>query len=217
MTVDEFYKKVSADKERRGGLEAQIKTLLQQVSDLESAAGAAAAAGDTAAYKARLQEKADAETDLFVKRTCLDNFKPSVTPDDAKTAWGNYAAGYNAALKKALAAFEEKKAALLKAYSDMVDSQRAALAIREDLSAAVGASAESFKMDCIPAMSRYDLPGALKLSGFNCPDPDACYYLACRAAENNVNYAASVINSAPDPEHVKVWNTVVNHKSKNTF
>lgn len=217
MTVDAFYEKIAADKERRESLESEIKVLLQRVADLEADAGAAAAAGDTVAYKAKLQEKADAETDLFVKRTCVDNLKNSATKEDALAAWGNYAPGYNAALKKALAAYAEKKAELLKAYSDLVDLQRAALAIREDLSAAVGASAESFKMDCVPAMSRYDLPGALKLSGFNCPDPDACYYLACRAAENNVNYAASLMNSAPDPEHVKVWNTVVNHKSKNTF
>lgn len=217
MTIDTFYEKVAADKARRESLDAEIKELLQRIADLEAEAGAAAAAGDAVTYKAKLQAKVDAETDLFVKRTCSDNMKDSVTVDDALAAWGNYVPGYNTSLKKATAAFEEKKAALLKAYSDMVDIQRAALAIREDLSAAVGASAESFKMDCIPAMSRYDLPGALRLSGFNCPDPDACYYLACRAAENNVNYAAALMIGASDPEHVKVWNTVVNHKSKNTF
>lgn len=208
MTIDAFF---AADKKRRENLDAEIKELLQRIADLEADAGAAAAAGDAVTYKAKLQAKADAETDLFVKRTCL-----TVTLDDAMSAWDNYVPGYNTSLKKAIAAYEEKKAALLKAYSDMVDIQRAALAIREDLSAAVGASAESFKMDCLPVMSRYDMPGALRLSGFNCPDPDACYYLACRAAKNNVNYAALMI-STPDPEHVKVWNTVVGHKSKNTF
>ena len=214
MTIDEFNKKVAADKKRRENLDAEIKELLQRIADLEADAGAAAAAGDTVTYKAKLQERADAETDLFVKRTCSDNMKNSVTQDDALAAWNNYVPGYNSSLKKAIAAFEEKKAALLKAYSDMVDIQRAALAIREDLSAAVGASAESFKMDCLPVMSAYHLPGALRLVGFNCPDPDACYYLACHAKENNLNY---VVVHDPDPELGRVWNTLVGHNSKLTF
>lgn len=213
MTVDEFNKRITADKERRGGLEAQIKTLLQQVSDLESAAGAAAAAGDTAAYKARLQEKADAETDLFVKRTCLDNFKPSVTPDDAKTAWGNYVTGYNAALKKALAAYTDKKAELLKMYSDMVDLQRSALAIRESLCAAVGLAVNSMTMDYLPCKNGIDAKGALRLgeTGNRCIDPDAVYYLSDYVIRNNVENPA--LHGVQNPEIDRVVNTVVIHHS----
>lgn len=213
MTVDEFNKRIATDKERHGGLEAQIKTLLQRIADLEVDAGAAAAAGDTATYKAKLQAKADAETDLFVKRTCLDNFKPSVTPDDAKTAWSNYVTGYNAALKKALAAYADKKTELLMMYSDMVDLQRAALATREGLCAAVGLAVNSLTMDYLPCKNGNDLKGSLRLgeTGNRCIDPDAAFYLSDYVIRNNVEPPA--LRGVQNPEIDRVVNTVVVHHS----
>lgn len=209
MTVDEFFKKVAADKARRESLEADIQNLLQNIAELE----AEAAAGDTATYKQKLQEKADAETDLFVKRTCLDNFKASVTPDEAKTAWGNYVTGYNAALKKALAAYADKKAELLKMYSDMVDLQRSALATREGLCAAVGLAVNSLTMDYLPCKNGNDLKGSLRLgeTGNRCIDPDAVFYLSDYVIKNNVENPA--LRGIPNPELERVVNTVVIHHS----
>lgn len=214
MTVDEFNKKVAAGKERRENLEAEIRALLQLVADLETAAAAAAAAGDTATYKQKLQEKADAETDLFVKRTCLDNFKGSVTPDDAMSAWENYVLGYNTALKKALAGFAEKKAELVRVYSDLVGLQRAALVTRENLSAAVGLDANSMSMDFIPCKNGINPKGTLRLPeiGSRCIDPDAVYYLSDYVLKNNIDCAPALLG-IPNSEIDRVVHTVAEHHS----
>ena len=213
MTVDEFFKKVAADKARRENLEAEIQNLLQNIAELEAEAAAAAAAGDTATYKQKLQEKADAETDLFVKRTCLDNLKDSVTPDDAMSAWGNYVPAFNTALKKALAGFAEKKAELMQVYSDLVDLQRAALATREGLCAAVGLDANSMKMDYIPCKNGSDPKGTLRLgeTGTRCIDPDAVYYLSDYVVKNNVELPA--LRGVSDSEIDRVVHTVADHHS----
>lgn len=213
MTVDEFNKKVAADKERRESLEAEIRALLQLVADLETAAAAAAAAGDTATYKQKLQEKADAETDLFVKRTCLDNLKDSVTPEDAMSAWGNYVPGFNTALRNALAAFAEKKAELLQMYSDMVELQRAALVTRENLSAAVGLNADSMSMEYIPCKNGLDPKGALRLAevGTRCIDPDATFYLSDYVVKHRVENPS--LHGIANSEIDRVVHTVAEHHS----
>lgn len=213
MTVDTFFGKVAADNERREGLEADIQTLLQSIAELEAAAAAAAAAGNTETYKTKLQAKTDAESDLFVKRTYLDNLKDSVTPDDAVSAWASYVPTFNTALNEALAGFAEKKAELMQMYSDLVDLQHDALVTREGLCAAVGLDANSMKMNFIPCVNGSNPNGSLRLGaiGTCCIDPDAVYYLSDYIITNNIEMPA--LRGIPDFEIDRVVHTVADHHS----
>lgn len=213
MTVDTFFEKVADDQAQRESLEAEIQNLLQSIAELEAAAAAAAAAGDTETYKTKIQAKADDESDLFVKRTYLDNLKDSVTPEDAVSAWANYVPTFNTALNEALAGFAEKKAELMQMYSDLVDLQHDALVTREGLCAAVGLDANSMKMNYIPCKNGTNPNGSLRLGaiGTHCIDPDAVYYLSDYIVTNNIEMPA--LRGISDFEIDRVVNTVANHHS----
>lgn len=213
MTLKQFDELVQREKIQRESLDKELAALQERVATIDAEMNAAADAGEVETYRSLMKEKEDVEIALIVKRRQKNNYRPSVNEAVAQAAWSDYVSGHNRKLKKSLAEFEAEKAKLLSMYSELINMQSDACSVRERIGSAVGLPDEAFPMEYIPLLAGANEFGALRLSSFACADPDACYYLACYAAKNKVNYALP----RPNPEMARVYNVVISKKPNKAF
>ena len=210
MTIEKFWEKVSDEEALKAKIKAEISELMAREMKLSEEMETAANAGDAQLYHRLRMEKEEVSSTIFVKRRFSDKMASSVTEADARAAWENYAAGYNAKLKKALAEYREQREKLFSLYSGLVDLQAEACDVRESLGKVVGAAFDSFKMDTIPTVSGVDEKGQLRLGGFPGVDPDACFYLAIHARNTGKHLVPLAGNE--DPELAKVRSVLLSHR-----
>ena len=210
FSISDFDRKLAQGKEAREQLTNEINDLLRQEAALDAEANAAADAGDVDLYESKANAKNHVHATIFVKRRQLDRLGPTVNEADADAAWSDYVATYNKKLQAALDAFEETKEKFYQQYSDLVSLQHDALAVREHLGAAVGVDKNRYRMEFVPVQQGPSVYGALKIYGFNCPDPDSVFYLSMYCRKNKTTLFNQG-TSTPDPEAERVFHVVVNH------
>lgn len=206
FSISDFERKIAQGKQAREDLTKEINDLLRQESELKAAALACADAGDVDGYQQKDAAAARVTATIFVKRRMLDKLGPTVTADDARAAWADYAAKHNKALKASLDAFNDEKKKLCGMFADLLSLQGEALSVRTRLAAAVGLENSEFGLDFIPVRGGISAPGLLKLNGFNAFDPDACYYLSSYAIEHNKSL---VPVHDRDPEVERVYSVLI--------
>ena len=217
MTVDIFDERVKKDKEQLANLEAEISALMAQEAELDADMTAAANCGDEALFKAKKAEKEGVSDSIFVKRSFKDRLTSSVTAEDARAAWADFVKTYDKRMTAALADFAAEKEKFLKMYSDLVDAQKGACAVRERLGSAVGLPVSSFAMVTIPVQTGANVKGALKLGGVNEVDPDVCYFLSNYIQKTGACLVSFDGTTPIDPELARLRTVVVNRKSKEPF
>ena len=211
MTYEQFKTKVAEETAKTERLNAEIEALINQKAKLTDEILAAAAAGDLELYESKVEAQEKVDRSLTVKKAFLANQVSTITEKDARSAWANYVSDYNKRLKSGLAEYQKAKAALCAMYGSLIELQKAALKVREEISADSGTETESFELDCIP-FHNYGNGTLVRLSGFGCSDPDAVFYLADYTDRNNIPPAQSMVNY--DPCYTKTYNVLVEHKSK---
>lgn len=199
MTVEKIRDMVNENQKVKNTTRAEVENLIKKMADLEKECQDAVDAGNVEAIYQKLQEKETTEAALRVKQSFqekIDGILP-VTEAAAREAWENYVSPYNKKLVKAMAEFKAKRDELNAMYSAMVDLQQKACETREFLTAAAGVPdlVKTFKMECLPAMPTRNIgwsndPGLITISGCDCADPDAVYYLACYEQNHNCRISA---------------------------
>ncbi len=219
MTYSKFMEMLQRDAEEKVQLQADISELQKEQAALEGKMKAAADAGDTDTYLALSAEHDTAEKKIFVKRSYQSKRTSLVNEAGAKEAWKDYVSGYNKKLKSSIAAFEEEKKKLCAMYSAMVELQKAACVVRENLGEAVGVPVTNFEMETIPFVEHalHNKEYALRLNGLlNVADPDICYYLSNHVRTNGGKIAiiTSADYASKSPEVDRVVNVVTKQISK---
>lgn len=218
MTIEKFDELVKKDKEQRERLADEIAALMAKEAELETEMNAAANCGDEALYKAKKAEKESVSDSIFVKRSFKDRLTASVDADAARDAWADFVKGYDKNMTKAIQDFAAEKEKFLKMYSDMVDLQKGACAVRERLGSAVGLPVSSFAMVTIPVQTGANVKGALKLGGVNeVVDPDVCYFLSNYIQKTGACLVYFDGTKPINPELARLRTVVVNRKSKEPF
>ncbi len=217
MTVEKFDELVKKDNELRERLSAEISALMEEEARLDTEMIAAAEVGNESLFKSLKAKKTDAEDSIFVKRAFLDKLKAPVDEAAARDAWADFVKAHDKRMTKAIEAFAAEKEKFLQMYSDMIDIQKNACAVRERLGSAVGLPASSFGMVTIPVQEGVNVKGALKLGGVNIIDPDACYYLSSYAQKTGAQLVHIMGTGTIDPECARVMTVVCNRKSKDAF
>ena len=217
MTVEKFDELVKNDKELRERLSAEISALMEEEARLDAEMIAAAEVGNEALFKSLKAKKTDAEDSIFVKRAFLDKLKAPVDEAAARDAWSDFVKAHDKRMTKAIEAFAAEKEKFLQMYSDMIDLQKDACAVRERLGSAVGLPASSFGMVTIPVQSGANIKGALKLGNVDIHDPDAVYFLSCYAQKTGAQLVFFDGSTPIDPEYARVKTVVANRKAKDSF
>lgn len=212
MTIERFEELLQQDREKRERLDAEISSLESRIKKLEDEMISAAADGQEDVFKAKKAEKESLSDSIYVKRSFKEKMKDSVTADDAREAWADFTKGHNKKMRAAIQAFESEKAKLMQMYSDLIDMQKHACAIREKLSDAAGAPVESFDMETVPFQKGPQPTPMLRLGGVSdLTDPDALYFLNDYAKKKNL-----YVFGGPelDPEYARVRSVLFHQKSK---
>lgn len=217
MTVEHFEELVKKDREQRERLNADISALMEREASLDGEMIAAANSGDETLFKSLKAEKQNVTDSIFVKRSFRDRLTMSVTVDDARAAWADFVKGYDKRMSAALAEFAAEKERFLQMYSDLVDLQKNACAVRERLSEATGAPVSSFSMVTIPVQKGANTKGALKLGNVTIIDPDAVYYLSNHVQKTGVQLVYLDGSTPIDPEYARLKTVVENCKSKDSY
>lgn len=221
MTVEKIREILSQDKAKKEAAYAEVEELARKLAALEGECQAAVDAGNVDAYYQKRQEKEKTADALYVKKVSFDKNKDAipVTEDAVREAWENYVSPYNKKLVKAMAEFKAKRDELNSLYSAMVDLQQKACETREFLAAVVGVPdyemVKKFNMECLPAMPTRKIgwtndPGLITISGCDCADPDAVYYLACYEQNHGCRISAGF--KKPE-EAVRIQRVVGNQRT----
>lgn len=211
MTYEQFKTKVAEEKAKTEHLNAEIEALINQKAKLTDEILAAAAAGDLELYESKVEAQEKVDRNLTVKKAYLEHRVSTVTEKDARSAWANYVSDYNKRIKSGFAEYQKAKAELCLMYGYLIELQKAALKVREDISADSGTETNSFELDCIP-LHNYGNGIQVRLNGINCSDPDAIFYLADYTDRNNIPPAQSMVGC--DPCYTNTYKVLVEHKSK---
>lgn len=213
MTLEQLKERIRENEEKREKLKTEISNLLKREAELNSAAIAAAESGSVEDYVAKMAEKKKVTDSIFVKRSCMDKITTSPDEADIESAWKSYTATYNKQLAKSQAAFNAEKEKLCKLYSDMVELQSEACAVREYLGDLLGLNNDHiqrrFEMDYIPARNGISEIGLLKLGGSFLVDPDANYFLANYSIKTGKNFLHDDLTTPTRIANIVGW-----HKSK---
>ena len=221
MTIEKIRDMVNQDQKVKATARAEVEALTKKMVDLEAECQAAVDAGNVDGYYAKLQEKEKTAAALHVKKAYLEKINSllPVSEDAVHEAWRGYVSGYNAKLDKQMAAFKAKRDELNAMYSAMVDLQQNACEMREFLAAVASIPdyeiGRKFKMECLPTMPRSNItwsndPGLITISGIDCADPDAVYYLACYEQNHNCRISSGYNELE---EAVRIQHVVCNQKS----
>lgn len=211
MTMEKYLELVKEDEAKREALREEIHELSAKADSYRAARALAGSKGDGETFVEMDAEWKKTHSIMNVKQQYLDNLPRIFTEKDALEAWAGYADNHNTKIRKALAAFEAERAKLYKMYSDLVTLQQEALETREHMADAAGSDKEKFAIEYIPVRSGMD-KGVLRMGGFNCADPDVCYYLANFCRDNNVYLTTSTGEMRPEAQRIN--NVVVQHVSK---
>lgn len=219
MTYSKFMEMLQRNAEEKQQLQAEISDLQKEQTALEDKMKAAADAGETDTYLALSAENDTVSKKIFVKRSYQCKRTSLVNEAGAKEAWKDYVSGYNKKLKSAVTAFEAEKKKLCEMYSAMVELQKVACVVRENLGEAVGVPVTNFEMETIPFVEHalHNKEYALRLNGLlNIADPDICYYLSNHVKTNGGKIAviSAADNASRSPEIDRVVNVVTKQISK---
>lgn len=150
-TIKAVDEKVRSAAEAAAQLEEEANRASIETKDLQEQATAAAEAGDLERYRALKKQILELEEASFVRRSQLKKKTEGVTPEEVLTAWDGYVGDFNKKMASRLADLEQKKKALLDAYSAAVELQAEGLEIRERLAGYIKADPQGFAMDVIPS------------------------------------------------------------------
>lgn len=155
MTIDDFKSTVKKNQKAREQIRADIEKLMQRESQLDAEAQAAVENGDSDLYIEKLTEKDKTTSAVYVKRSFLDRQRHLATREDAMSAWADYSAKHEKALKKLLNEYNSYKEKMYKLYAEMVELQDKACATRENTAAAAGieSAKDELPMEYIPLVS----------------------------------------------------------------
>ena len=106
----------------------------------------AAKSGDIKLYKAKLEEKTDAMTALYVMQRSCD-IENRIDSDEAKTAWTEYGKEHDSRMKKMLADYTAAVDALREQYEALVTYQNEALVARETLADMTSIPASDYNLE----------------------------------------------------------------------
>jgi len=209
-TIEKYFETENQRQEKCIAISQELDNLIRQQGEAELASKEAANCGDLDLYMEKEAERRRIDSEIYVKRTFLNQLQSMTFPEKAVEAWESYAKDFSKRLKSAVAEYEAEKTVLMEKYSALVTLQSEALNLRKRMVEASGASVEDFQMDYIPCVyDKSKTPGKLTLGGINSVDPDVCFYLANYYNRSNIQ----VKYYEPDPEAEKVFNTVVAHRS----
>ena len=210
MTFDKILEIIERDRATRDKLNAEIQELILKESAFDAEMKAAAEAGNVDLFIEKSNEKAKVTSAIFVKRSYFDKLSSSVSTEMAKDAWTNYTADYDKRLVRAVSAFEAEKEKLFKMYSDMIDMQQEACAVREQLANAVSLNSDAFMLKTVPVQRGANVKGALRIGGTSILDPDFCYYLSHYIIKSGNN----LILNPDDPVLRKAHAVLIKNSSK---
>lgn len=182
----------------------------RDAEQLSAAAEKAAFTGDLDAYKDLKAKASDADALAYVLQKQIERIGSGnlFTPAEIESAWADYAADRNKALKAKEKKFAEAKTNLLRQYAEMITDQRETCATRERLAGYIGIDKEKaggrFPMDHLPCIEFGEV-GATSINGARIADPDAVYYLS------NMRLDSRYMLENPDVQIL--WNVLKEHHS----
>ena len=198
--LEALQTKVALKQKTVSEAEKAIADLEDQISMLSNQAKEAADAGDFDQYKIITDRKEAAQAELFVKQSYVSTVKSgSITEEEVKAAWSEYADGYNKQFDKLFSEYESKRNSMLNAYAPLIDLQEKALTVQKQLRGYIGSNStedyqKAMQMDLpcrlLPNGTDHYVKGVeTTMTGTGTKDPDAVFYMANFAREHNNNFS----------------------------
>lgn len=129
-----LLKQRRVEEEAHNTLEAEISNLHAKIDDLNAQVESAAANGDYDAFKRAKSSLQDVRDDLEFK-TAQMNRPTEISKSDVLDAWADYREDHEKYFARMLKKYEGARAEFARLYCDLVESQNAALHVRDDLNA----------------------------------------------------------------------------------